>query len=469
MNSGIRVPYHLEVAETQRIAAKQDEYFMIETEKKTVLLEEGKITQEQFDKFMIKLDEKRNAVVKQLNQLTSGELEAEQGEKVKNELLMTNATANDSLTDDSNRISMTAISKDAFKDLPTFVRTPSNPPSLANFENLKNMPMVPRYDAFYNPPLVPLTPFKFSYRWKYLSFFKVRALGITEFMNVDPDQATCIAVSYRHPHSGTMVTLLPVVHAAHPSFWRQCDEICSQHHSVLMEGRYSPMSTDISVIPPREKFNDARPEDEIDSEGWEPPAGEHLRRFRQPYSWGVASSDQHTIIHAADSYDYDKLPVWARLRWNVPFIGAYQREKHCLNVLYQLSQNGYESFAIPWGAAHMPIFAKMLLENGFEKASATRVVLFNRVDGPVSAAYTRKLGAYVGREFYFRQGMNIFGGIFVVWAIFSYLGWDKKDIVMFNDTDGAKFENRGRDEAARRAWDKAMEPTTAQQRARAIQ
>lgn len=349
--------------------------------------------------------------------------------------------------------------------IPTFVRTPSSPSSLAEFENLRHMPTVPRYDAFYNPPLVPLTPFKFSQRWRYLTYFRVHALSIDEFLHVDQDQAVSVATVYRHPHSGTMVTLLPVVHAAHPSFWRQCDDLCCQHHSILMEGRYSPLSTDISVVPPRSKFNDSRPEEDIDAEGWEPSAGEFMKNFRQPYSWGVAESPEHTIIHAADSYDYDKLPVWARLRHNVPFLGGYAREKHCLNILYQLSGNGYESFIIPWGVGHMPIFARMLLENGFHKAGATRVVLFNRIDGPVSAAYVRKLKAWVNRGHFFRHIMRSVGGISLAWGGVAFLGWEKADVVLWAD-DAGKYENRGRDQSSRRAWDKAMEPSVSQQRLR---
>jgi hypothetical protein len=147
-------------------------------------------------------------------------------------------------------------------------------------------------------------------------------------------------------------------------------------------------------------------------------------------------------------------------------LGGYNREKHCLNVLYQLSQNGYESFVIPWGAAHAPIFAKMLLENGFTRAGATRVVLFNRVDGPVSAAYLRKLKSWVNRGVFFRFCARTFFGIAGSWALVLGLGWERHDIVSFNDGD-AKFENRGRDENSRRAWDKVMTPSTSQQRLRA--
>jgi hypothetical protein len=327
------------------------------------------------------------------------------------------------------------------------------------------MPLVPRYDAFYAPPLVPLSPFKWSSRWRYVTQFRVRAMALDEFLHVDADQAISVATVYRHPHSGTMVTLLPVVHVAHPSFWRQCDELCCQHHSVLMEGRFSPTSSDISVVPPRSMFDDRRPNEEIDAEGWEPQSGEFLKHFRQPYSWGVAESKEHTIIHAADSYDYDKLPVWARLRHNIPFLGGYSREKRCLNILYQLSGNGYESFVIPWGAAHMPVFARMLLENGFHKAGATRVVLFNRIDGPVSAAYLRRIRATLNRGLLLRWSLRTLCGVAGVWTVTFGLGWEREDLVMWQQ-EGAKFENMGRDQNTRRAWDKAMEPSVKQQRLR---
>jgi hypothetical protein len=174
------------------------------------------------------------------------------------------------------------------------------------------MPLVPRYDAFYKPPPVPLEPFKFTSRWRYINWFHKDALSMEEFLRMDEDSATALAHQYHHAPSGVLVTLLPVVHVAHPLFWKEADELCQQHHSVLMEGRYSPTSTDISVVPPRDKFEEGRPEEELDAEGWEPSPGNYLKNFRQPYSWGVNGSPVHTIIHAADSYDYDRLPVWAR-------------------------------------------------------------------------------------------------------------------------------------------------------------
>ena len=343
-----------------------------------------------------------------------------------------------------------------------FVPTPSEPASLAAFETLVDMPTVERLDAFYEPPKVPMLPFRFTSRWRYLSWFRTDALCVADFLSVDADQAVAVANVYKHLPSGVSVTLLPVVHVAHPSFWRHADELCSQHHSVLMEGRFSPTSCDISVVPPRAKTEIGRPEEEVDAEGWEPSPGNFMANFRQPYGWGVLESDVHTIIHAADAYDYDRLPAWARVRFNFPIVGNYKREKHCLRILHQLTGNGYESFCVPWGAAHMPIFAKMLLQNGFTQCGSSRIVLFNRIDGPISAAYTRKLQSHVNWS---RWLTKIVQGAFVLSAFYGfafYMGMDMAQAVNFT----VENDVRAKDPAARRAWDKVMAPTPQQQRLR---
>ena len=52
-----------------------------------------------------------------------------------------------------------------------------------------------------------------------------------------------------------------------------------------------------------------------------------------------------------------------------------------------LVDNGYKSFAVPWGAAHMPIMHEMLIHNGFEEASATSLPIFDNIDGEISRSH----------------------------------------------------------------------------------
>src|SRR3989338_7378816 len=71
MNSGVRVPYHFEVAETQRITQKHEEFFQLEADKQYQLLEEGKITQPEFDKIIQQLDERKNSLLASLSAPTT--------------------------------------------------------------------------------------------------------------------------------------------------------------------------------------------------------------------------------------------------------------------------------------------------------------------------------------------------------------------------------------------------------------
>merc|ERR1711991_32987 len=56
-----------------------------------------------------------------------------------------------------------------------------------------------------------------------------------------------------------------------------------------------------------------------------------------------------------------------------------------------LKSNGYNTFAIPWGAAHIPIFATMLEQNNFMPVAQQRIVAFSNVDGPGSAAWVKQI------------------------------------------------------------------------------
>src|SRR3989338_1646248 len=71
MNSGVRVPYHFEVAETQRITQKHEEFFQLEADKQYQLLDEGKITQPEFDKIIKQLDERKNSLLASLSAPTT--------------------------------------------------------------------------------------------------------------------------------------------------------------------------------------------------------------------------------------------------------------------------------------------------------------------------------------------------------------------------------------------------------------
>ncbi|RNF01069.1 uncharacterized protein Tco025E_08662 [Trypanosoma conorhini] len=223
----------------------------------------------------------------------------------------------------------------------------------------------------------------FSYRPRWQYSFPFRSKRLTDFVTASENSVSSVAYTYQHAENRVVVTLIPLQHFAHPQFFHQVDALCSQHESVLMEGRTplagAPFST---IVPPREGVASVRPAGHEDDEGWEP---REIERFWQPFSWGVKDSPTMTIIHAADKYDYEKLPWWCSLRFNAPLIGSFAREKHCLDMIYPLASNGYKSFAIPWGAAHMPIFNEMLIDNGFEQIGMCSLLVLNRIDGEISA------------------------------------------------------------------------------------
>jgi hypothetical protein len=120
-----------------------------------------------------------------------------------------------------------------------------------------------------------------------------------------------------------------------------------------------------------------------------------MNEFMQPFSWGVKNSPFFTVVHAADFYDYEHLPLWCSLRFNLPIVGGYCREKHCLNMIGPLVANGYKSFAVPWGAAHAPLMHAMLTENGFKVVSVSRIVAWRAADGPHSHQQIRYLSRVV--------------------------------------------------------------------------
>lgn len=238
--------------------------------------------------------------------------------------------------------------------------------------------------------------FTYRPRWKYSAPF--RSSSLTDYMYCkDKTHAVSIARTYRHRvNTDVTITLIPLRHLAHPLFYSQVDALCQQHESVLMEGRTpttgAPFST---LVPPRDPIPaNQRPLDHEDDEGWEPRA---IEDFFQPFSWGVNNSPVHTVIHAADKYDYERLPWYCSLRFNFPLLGSFEREKHCLNVIPFLVENGYKSFAIPWGAGHMCIFHEMLLGNGFEPVGMCSLLMFNRIDGEHSEAELLKMLNYEKR------------------------------------------------------------------------
>jgi hypothetical protein len=255
----------------------------------------------------------------------------------------------------------------------------------------------------------------FGKQWHYAGLW--RHYQLAHFVSATTDQVTTTAHTFKHP-SGVHITLIPIVHVAHPMFWKQCDSICITHESVLMEGRYANLTAPATVIPPRAMAARVRPEDFLDSEGWEP---DHAGGFNQPYGWGVRDSPKNTVVHAADKYDYEYLPFWAAVRFNVPFVGGYAREKHCLKLVPYLVENGYKSFAVPWGAAHMPIFATMLEKNGFDLVGQSRLVTFNKIDGVTSQGWCRFFARRVTRV---EMAWWIFRAIPVIATIplvFSYI------------------------------------------------
>ncbi|CBH16412.1 hypothetical protein, conserved [Trypanosoma brucei gambiense DAL972] len=222
-----------------------------------------------------------------------------------------------------------------------------------------------------------------SYRPRWGYSFPFRSKGFRDFIYANDDGVFATAYTYRNDETGITVTLIPLRHFAHPQFFHQVDLLCCQHQSVLMEGR-TPMSGApySTIVPPRELSAVVRPKEHEDSEGWEPRETE---LFWQPFSWGVSNSPNFTVVHAADKYDYERIPWWFSLRFNLPIVGSLGREKHCINMISHLKTQGYKSFAIPWGASHMPIFNEILIDNGFENVGMCSLVVVRRCDGDISA------------------------------------------------------------------------------------
>eukprot|EP00796_Vickermania_ingenoplastis_P001824 gene1824-1110_t len=278
---------------------------------------------------------------------------------------------------------------------------PSGAPPSASPPTAQDQPTRPmgaeqrREDPAAGPTRTQEWRFRYRPRWRYASPF--RSSSVLDYVcSRGRNHIASIAHTYRHPLHGLTVTLIPLRHMAHPSFFSQVDALCSQHQSVLMEGRTplagAPYST---LVPPREPIPaNQRPVDHEDDEGWEPRA---LEDFFQPFSWGVLHSPEFTVIHAADKYDYECLPWYCSVRFNAPLIGSLAREQHCLDMIPHLHRSGYKSFAIPWGAAHMPIFHEMLLDNGFEPVGMCSLLMFSRIDGDRSEGEVMRLQSYEKR------------------------------------------------------------------------
>ncbi|KAG5507677.1 hypothetical protein JKF63_06626 [Porcisia hertigi] len=268
----------------------------------------------------------------------------------------------------------------------------------------------------------PALPNKFTYAPRFRYMAPWRSKQITDFLVCQDSVAVSIAHTYRHPESDITVTLIPLRHFAHPEFFKQVDDLCNQHDSVLMEGRTplagAPYST---IVPPRERVKCTRPADHEDDEGWEP---REVTSFYQPFSWGVVDSPNHTVVHAADKYDYERLPWWCSVRFNAPVVGSLSREQHCLDMIYPLRENMYKSFAIPWGAAHMPVFHEMLLDNGFEHVGMCSLLVLKRIDGMISEGEFGKMQRWQRRRARRVWYLYSIGLLSSWWFIYSHLTID---------------------------------------------
>jgi len=258
-------------------------------------------------------------------------------------------------------------------------------------------------------------PSAFTYRsrWRYVPL--MCSTGVTDYLYCTADHVISLSHTYKRDTDDTTVTLIPLRHFAHPIFFKQVDDLCCQHDSVLMEGRV-PITGALhsTIVPPRQRVQRVRPEEEDDAEGWEP---REVVRFFQPFSWGVKDSPNFTVVHAADKYDYEVLPWWCSVRFNVPVLGSLAREQHCLNMIPPLRANGYKSFAVPWGAAHMPIFHEALIDNGFECIGMASLVVVARVDGDISAGEHGKVRAWQRRR-HLRQWLWPIGGLLMgLWVV----------------------------------------------------
>lgn len=108
------------------------------------------------------------------------------------------------------------------------------------------------------------------------------------------------------------------------------------------------------------------------------------------------------------------------MRFNMPLLGGgFNREVHCLDMMPQLAENGYKSFAIPWGAAHMPVMSQMLSENGFEEIGQSSLSVFNSIDGMYSDGWVRRFDKINRRHNYFW----IAAGIWYAWFCQWFFWW----------------------------------------------
>lgn len=275
-------------------------------------------------------------------------------------------------------------------------------------------PAVPSSSSSAATAAPPSHRFVYAPRLRYTAPW--RSKSVADFLTCRDNCAVSIAHTYRHAEHDVTVTLIPLRHFAHPEFFKQVDDLCCQHESVLMEGRVpltgAPYST---MVPPRPRTKSVRPAENEDDEGWEP---REVERFFQPFSWGVAESPYHTVVHAADKYDYERLPWWCSVRFNAPVVGSLRREQHCLDMIYPLRDNFYKSFAIPWGAAHMPVFHEMLLDNGFENVGMCSLVVLNRIDGIISEGEFGKMLRWQRKRE--RRITYVYGAALVACFAFAY-------------------------------------------------
>ena len=249
---------------------------------------------------------------------------------------------------------------------------------------------------------------------------------------------TSYAHTLEYSHDPTIrVTLIPICHFAHPHFFQQVSLLLCQHQSVLMEGHYpncnapfgtvvapTELKTDVIPVEYEASYLDASLPGDNESKvaekivcGWEPI---DINEFVQPPSWGVKNSPNFTVLHAAELYDAEALPVWARLRFNFPLIGNLAREKHCLEMLPKLVAQGYRTFAIPWGASHMSLMDAMLRENGFREIGAVGIPVFRAVDGEVSESYVLRYQ----RRWNTTRSIVRYGSLVFGWCFGIFIGWN---------------------------------------------
>ena len=231
--------------------------------------------------------------------------------------------------------------------------------------------------------------FKFRPTWRYLRYFRTYRFGSFLSINGQTECVRSMVMTFQHAETNLIVTLCPMVHKAHPIFFLGVDELCCQHESVLCEGR-SPLKNapHSTLVPGRDLPIDPRPVGLEGDEPWEPL---EMSKFAQPFSFGVNDSPRFTVVHAADTYEPDTHHLLYRLRYQIPLLGHYKREKHCLEMIPHLAASGYKSFIIPWGVGHMPILATMLEDNGFVQIGMTGLMTVAARDGPVCHGIYRKI------------------------------------------------------------------------------